>query len=261
MDRHAFRPTRLRGVALVALLAAALPVAVTGFSGGRPTTSAPDPGARTVSQLGASRVAATVAAREVAEAQMTAAASARAARAKAAAEAKARAAAAKARAAVSAHAAVRAQQAAKARAAALARARAAASRAAAARTTTVNARSAKAAARSTRAPASAGTRPTSKYSGRNRMWYPALGISYSVSWFPCSRSRPPDNYVYRWGCAGSNNVYLMAHAWGKFSRLNRAYYNGGLSRGQLRVYADGSGRVHYYRLPWWRTCPSLTSAY
>ena len=98
------------------------------------------------------------------------------------------------------------------------------------------------------------------YRGRNRMWYPALGISYSVSWFPCSRSRAPDNYVYRWGCAGSNNVYLMGHAWGKFSPLYRAYYSGRLSRGQLLVYADNSGRVHRYRLSWWRTYPPLTSA-
>jgi hypothetical protein len=106
----------------------------------------------------------------------------------------------------------------------------------------------------------ASTGVSGSYRGRNRMWYPALGISYSVSWFPCSRSRAPDNYVYRWGCAGSNNVYLMGHSWGKFSPLYRAYYSGRLSRGQLLVYADNSGRVHRYRLSWWRTYPPLTSA-
>jgi hypothetical protein len=112
-----------------------------------------------------------------------------------------------------------------------------------------------------RAGAVKGSTPGSAgYHGRNRMWYPALGIGYSVSWFPCSRSRAPDNYVYRWGCAGSNNVYLMGHAWGKFSPLYRAYYSGRLSRGQLLVYADNSGRVHRYRLSWWRTYPPLTSA-
>ncbi len=92
------------------------------------------------------------------------------------------------------------------------------------------------------------------------MWYPSLGINHSVSWFPCSRSRAPDNYVYRWGCAGWNNVYLMAHAWGKFKPLNRAYYSGRLAKGQLLVYADSRGGVHYYRLEWWRTYPPLTTA-
>src|SRR5262245_48273670 len=42
--------------------------------------------------------------------------------------------------------------------------------------------------------------------GRNHVWIPALGINRSVESFPCSRTRPPDNYVYRWGCAGRNNV-------------------------------------------------------
>jgi hypothetical protein len=104
------------------------------------------------------------------------------------------------------------------------------------------------------------TRGASGYSGRNRMWYPALGMTYSVSWFPCSRARAPDNFVYRWGCAGSNNVYLMGHAWGRFSPLYRAYYGGRLARGQLLVYADNSGRIHRFRLSWWRTYPPLTSA-
>ncbi|HEX5823762.1 MAG TPA: hypothetical protein VFY18_04805, partial [Candidatus Limnocylindrales bacterium] len=40
------------------------------------------------------------------------------------------------------------------------------------------------------------------YHGRNHVWIPSLRISRSVSSFPCSRTRPPDNAVYRWGCAG-----------------------------------------------------------
>jgi hypothetical protein len=144
-------------------------------------------------------------------------------------------------------------------------AKAAAAKAAAAKRAAIAKAKALAAARKRQQTAGTGavkgsTPGAAGYRGRNRMWYPALGISYSVSWFPCSRSRAPDNYVYRWGCAGSNNVYLMGHAWGKFSPLYRAYYSGRLSRGQLLVYADNSGRVHRYRLSWWRTYPPLTSA-
>ena len=56
------------------------------------------------------------------------------------------------------------------------------------------------------ATAHAGTRDSAgrraSYSGRNHVWIPSLGINRSVAWFACSRSREPDNYVYRWGCAG-----------------------------------------------------------
>ena len=48
--------------------------------------------------------------------------------------------------------------------------------------------------------------------GRNHVWSPALGIDKRVYAFSCSRSRKPGNVVYRWGCAGRNNVYLMGHA-------------------------------------------------
>jgi hypothetical protein len=92
------------------------------------------------------------------------------------------------------------------------------------------------------------------------MWIPALGMSKSVSWFPCSRSRPPDNYVYRWGCAGSNNVYLMGHAWGVFKPLHDAYVNGRLRKGMKTVYADAKGRVHTYTVRWWKLTRPTTSA-
>jgi hypothetical protein len=164
------------------------------------------------------------------------------------------AAAAKAKAEAEAAAKAKAEAAAKSKAEAAAKAKAQAAAAAKAK--------AEAAAKAAAKPAPAATpKPTaSKYSGRNRFWYPALGISQSVAWFPCSRSREPDNLVYRWGCAGSNNVYLMAHAWGKFNALNRAYYNGSLKAGQLVVYGDAKGRIHYYRLDWSKTARPTTSA-
>jgi hypothetical protein len=99
-----------------------------------------------------------------------------------------------------------------------------------------------------------------RFRGRNHFWYPALGISHSVDWFPCDRSRPPDNLVYRWGCSGSGNVYVMAHAWGWFRPLNHAYYAGTLEPGQLVAYADNDGRTHFYRLDWWKTWRPLPSA-
>ncbi len=195
-------------------------------------------------------------ARDAAQARAAAIAAARAeAAAKAKAEAAAKAAAEKARKA--AEAKTKAEAAAKAKAeAAAAKARAVAiAKAKAEAAAKANAAAAAAAAKA-KAPAAA-PKPAAKsnYQGRNHFWYPALGISASVAWFPCSRAEEPGNAVYRWGCAGSNNVYLMAHAWGHFNALNRAYYNGALKAGQTAVYADNDGRVHYYRLDFLRTGP------
>lgn len=90
------------------------------------------------------------------------------------------------------------------------------------------------------------------YSGRNHVWSPALGLDRSVAAFPCSRSRAPEMLVYRWGCAGRNNVYLFAHAGGPFYRLYNLYVAGRLRKGMEVVYADGAGRVHHYRIAWWK---------
>jgi multidrug efflux pump subunit AcrA (membrane-fusion protein) len=86
------------------------------------------------------------------------------------------------------------------------------------------------------------------YSGTNRIWIPSLGVSRGVSSFPCSRSEPPANQVYRWGCAGTNNVYLFGHAWGVMKPLHDAYVAGNLGLGLKVVYADGKGRVRTYRV-------------
>ena len=103
------------------------------------------------------------------------------------------------------------------------------------------------------------SRPAS-YSGRNHVWIPSLGINKSVASFACSRSREPDNYVYRWGCAGSNNVYLLGHAWGVFEPLHDAYVRGQLRRGMKAVYADANGRVRTYAVRWWKVVKPTTSA-
>src|SRR4051794_10385285 len=79
--------------------------------------------------------------------------------------------------------------------------------------------------------------------GRDHVWSPALGIDKRVYSFPCSRAQKPGNVVYRWGCAGRNNVYLMGHAANVFGSLNGAYYDGRLRRGLKVYYADPSGKV------------------
>lgn len=100
--------------------------------------------------------------------------------------------------------------------------------------------------------AATGSTPATRYVGRNRVWIPSLGVNRSVSAFPCSRSRPPGHVVYRWGCAGRNNVYLFGHASSVFGPLHRAYVTGRLRVGMQVVYADGRGRVARYAVRFWR---------
>jgi hypothetical protein len=100
----------------------------------------------------------------------------------------------------------------------------------------------------------------SSYHGRNHVWIPTLGINRSIASFPCSRSRPPDNYVYRWDCAGANNVYLLGHAYSVFKPLHDAYVGGRLKKGMKVFYADGNGRVRAYAVVWWKVTAPTTSA-
>jgi hypothetical protein len=108
-------------------------------------------------------------------------------------------------------------------------------------------------------PAATGSRAAS-FRGRNHVWIPALRISAGIQSFPCSRTRPPDAGVYRWGCAGRNNVYLLAHAWSTFKPLHDAYVAGRLRAGMKVWYADGSGRVREYSVAWWRVVAPTSAA-
>ncbi len=99
---------------------------------------------------------------------------------------------------------------------------------------------------------SGGGSSSASYHGKNRMWFPALGISRSTYFFPCSSNAYPGNVVYRWGCAGSNNVYLFAHAHAAFKPLHDAYVNGRLRKGMKVSYADSKGKVRTYKLIWWK---------
>jgi hypothetical protein len=93
------------------------------------------------------------------------------------------------------------------------------------------------------------------YRGTNHLWIPSLGINRPVASFPCSRTTPPGNHVYRWGCAGRNNVYLLGHAYSVFKPLHDAYASGRLRKGMEAIYADGNGRVTRYVVAWWKVTP------
>jgi hypothetical protein len=120
---------------------------------------------------------------------------------------------------------------------------------AAAAATTSNA-SKKGDATSAKPAASTAKSPT--YRGTNRFWIPSLGMSYGVHWYGCSASYYPKNVIYRWGCAGRNNVYLFGHAYGVMKPLHDLYVRGGLRKGMVAVFADANGRVTKYRVTEWR---------
>jgi hypothetical protein len=90
------------------------------------------------------------------------------------------------------------------------------------------------------------------FQGTNHFWIPSLGMSYGVRWYACGRTTTPLNHIYRWGCAGRNNVYLLGHAWGVMKPLHDLYVRGGLRRGMIAVYADANGHVRKYAVTEWR---------
>ncbi len=68
--------------------------------------------------------------------------------------------------------------------------------------------------------------------------------------------------MYRWGCAGSNNVYLMGHASGVMNALHDAYVSGRLSEGMKAWYANPDGTVRQYAVKWWKlTRPTADAAW
>ena len=100
------------------------------------------------------------------------------------------------------------------------------------------------------------------YHGVNHVWIPALGISKSVQLYPCTSSQPMGLSMYRWGCAGTNNVYLMGHAYAALKPLHDAYVSGTLRIGMRAYYADGAGQIHVYAVVWWRlTLPTTGAAW
>ncbi len=66
--------------------------------------------------------------------------------------------------------------------------------------------------------------------------------------------------MYRWGCAGSNNVYLMGHASSVMKALHNAYVRGRLAKGMKAWYADPKGKVRQYAVKWWKVTRPTTDA-
>ena len=99
------------------------------------------------------------------------------------------------------------------------------------------------------------------YTGRNHFWIPSLGMSDRVYTFECSRTRDPDNLIYRWGCAGTNNVYILGHAYGVMKPLYNLYASGRLRKGMVAIYADSQGQVHWYRVTTWRVVAPTEAAW
>lgn len=87
---------------------------------------------------------------------------------------------------------------------------------------------------------------------RNHFWIPSLGISQQVYSYACGRTSVPANLIYRWGCAGQNNVYILGHAYGVMKPLHDAYVSGHLHIGMIAKYADGNGTIRSYRVTSWQ---------
>jgi len=97
--------------------------------------------------------------------------------------------------------------------------------------------------------------------GRNHLWIPSLGIDRSVGFYFCGRTSALANIVYRWGCGGWNNVYLLGHAYGVFKALHDAYTSGRLRKGMVAFYADARGRITRYRVTAWQVVWPWDSAW
>jgi sortase (surface protein transpeptidase) len=78
----------------------------------------------------------------------------------------------------------------------------------------------------------------------NTLVIPRLGLVQPVGWYgDClGRAAVPRWGSWRWSCAGSNNIYVMAHNPGTFTPIL------GLRAGDIVQYGDPSGRVHTYRV-------------
>jgi sortase (surface protein transpeptidase) len=78
----------------------------------------------------------------------------------------------------------------------------------------------------------------------NTIVIPRLGLVQPVGWYTdCGGRAAVARWgAWRWSCAGSNNIYVMAHNPGTFTPIL------GLRAGDIVQYGDASGRVHTYRV-------------
>jgi hypothetical protein len=87
---------------------------------------------------------------------------------------------------------------------------------------------------------------------KNHLWIPALHISQPVEFFPCDRAERPGDHIYQWGCAGTNNLYLLGHASNVLRPLHDAFVSGHLRKGTVALYSDAKGHLTRYVITDWQ---------
>ncbi len=92
---------------------------------------------------------------------------------------------------------------------------------------------------------------------KNSLAIAALGINASIKGMSTCGGLI-SNAVYRWPCAGHNNLYLLGHAYGVFKPVHDGYHAGRLKTGMIARYTDASGKVHKYTLAWVEDLPIAT---
>ena len=92
---------------------------------------------------------------------------------------------------------------------------------------------------------------------KNSLAIAALGINASIKGMSTCGGLI-SNAVYRWPCAGHNNMYLLGHAYGVFKPVHDGYHAGRLTPGMIASYTDASGKVHKYTLAWVEDLPIAT---
>jgi hypothetical protein len=85
--------------------------------------------------------------------------------------------------------------------------------------------------------------------------FPAISLSRAVYRWGCRGGTLP-NLVVRWDCAGTNNTYLLGHAWGVFDPLYDARRDGRLRAGQVAYFIDTAGNSRRFELAWFKIVPS-----
>jgi hypothetical protein len=92
---------------------------------------------------------------------------------------------------------------------------------------------------------------------KNSLAIAALGINASIKGMSTCGGLI-SNAVYRWPCAGHNNLYLLGHAYGVFKSVHDGYHAGKLTAGMIARYTDAAGKVHKYQLAWVEDLPIAT---
>ena len=77
----------------------------------------------------------------------------------------------------------------------------------------------------------------------------------------CSNKSYPGNRVYRWGCAGKNNVYLFGHAHSVFKPLHDAYVRAGSGRARSCTTPTRVGVSGRSRSAWWKVTTPTKGAW